>query len=114
MLMCDECGMWRLVYAMKKLKAIEIRKLCMALDDLSFSCGASLQEAEIPSQLKNLVYVKNMHCNEPTEKLYYSAKFEDICIYCAANVPPWSDSEPYYPQCDDCTDKPKIPTNKKS
>jgi len=49
MLMCDECGMWRLVYATKKLKAPEVRKLRMALDDLSFSCGASLQEAEIPS-----------------------------------------------------------------
>ena len=114
MLMCDECGMWRLVYATKKLKTAEIRKLRTALDDLSFSCGASLQEANIPLDLKPLVYVKSMHCNEPIEKLYYSAKFEDICIYCAASVPPWSDSEPHYPQCDDCIDKPKIPTNKKS
>ena len=38
----------------------------------------------------------------------------DICIYCAAIVPPWSDSEPYYPQCDDFIDKPKILTNKNS
>ena len=33
--------MWRLVYATKKLKAAEIRKLRMALDDLLFSCGAT-------------------------------------------------------------------------
>ena len=81
MLMCDECGMWQLVYATRKLKAAEIHKLRMALDDLSFSCGASLQDSEIPSELKELVYVRNMHCNEPIEKLYYSAKFEDIYVF---------------------------------
>ena len=115
MLMCDECGMWRLVYATKKLKAPEICQLHIALDDMSFSCGASLQESDIPSALKDIVYVRNIHCNEPIEKLYYSAKFLDICIYCAGDVPPWSDSEPYsyYPQCDDCQDRPKIPTHTK-
>ena len=51
----------------------------------------SLQEAEIASELKDLVYVDNMHCNESIQKFYYSAKFEDIC---ASNVPPWLDSEP--------------------
>ena len=40
MLMCDECGMWRLVYSTRKLKAVEIRKLNATLDGLSFSCGA--------------------------------------------------------------------------
>jgi len=111
--MCDECGMWSLVYATKKLKAPEVCKLHTAFDDLSFSCGASLQEADsIPSDLKDVVYVRNMHCNEPTEKLYYSAKFLDICIHCAGDVPPWSDSELYYPQYEDCQDKPKIPTPK--
>ena len=42
--------MWNvetIVYATKKLKAAEIRKLRMTLDNLSFSCGASLWEAEI-------------------------------------------------------------------
>ena len=35
MLMCDECGMWRLVYANRKAKAAEICKLRGTLDDLS-------------------------------------------------------------------------------
>ena len=43
----------------------EILKLRTALDDLSFFCGASLQEADIPFELKTLVHVKSMHCNEP-------------------------------------------------
>ena len=106
--------MWQLVYATRKLKAAEIHKLRMALDDLSFSCGASLQDSEIPSELKELVYVRNMHCNEPIEKLYYSVKFEDICIYCAEKVPPWSENNPHYPQCDDCSEKPTVPTKKKT
>ena len=86
----------------------------MTLDDLSFSCGASLQEAEIPSELKICFMLRTCTAMSPLQKLYYSPKFEDICIYYAANVPPWPDSEPYYPQCDDRREQPKIPTNKKS
>jgi len=37
MLMCDECGMWRLIYATRKLWA---RKKQL-LSHLSFSCGSS-------------------------------------------------------------------------
>ena len=49
MLMCDECGMWRLVYATRKLKAVEM-----------------------------------------------------------------SSTQEFYPQCDDCADKPPIANVKKS
>ena len=114
MLLCDECGMWRLVYANRKLKAAEIRKLRGTLDDLSFSCGADLQEAGLPSELDGVVYVKKMYCNEPIERLYYSANFDDICVYCAGDVPPWSNTEEFYPQCDDCADKPPIANVKKA
>ena len=114
MLMCDECGMWRLAYANRKLKAAEIRKLRGTLDDLSFSCGADLQEAGLPSELDGVVYVKKMYCNEPIERLYYSANFDDICVYCAGDVPPWSNTEEFYPQCDNCADKPRIANVKKS
>ena len=108
MLMCNECGMWRLVYASRKLKVVEIRKLNATLDGLSFSCGADLQEAGLPAELDGVVYVKKMYCNEPIERLHYSANFDDICVYCAGDVPPWSSTEEFYPQCDDCADKPRI------
>ena len=58
MLMCDECGMWRLVYSTRKLKPGKIRRLKQSFDDVSFSCGADLQEADLPAQFKGLVYVK--------------------------------------------------------
>ena len=113
MLLCDECEMWRLLYAKRKLKKNEKEELERALDGMSFSCGAQLQDADIPVYLKEIVYVRQMSCEDPIEKLYYSTKYEDICIYCAASVPPRSDNEQHYPQCSNCEDKPKIPNAKK-
>ena len=114
MLMCDECGMWRLVYATRKLKAAEIRKLRGTLDDLSFSCGADLQDAGLPAELEGVVYVKKMYCNEPIERLHYSANFDYICVYCAGDIPPWLNTKAFYPQCEDCADKHRIANVKKS
>ena len=45
-LLCDECGMWRLIYATKE--KTELNEL---LDGMSFSCGVDLQEAELPDAL---------------------------------------------------------------
>ena len=106
--------MWRLIYSKRKLKKNEREDLQGALDGMSFSCGAQLQDADIPMYLKDVVYVRQMSCEDPIEKSYYSAKFEDICVYCAASVSPWSDTEPHYPQCSNCEDKQPIPNAKKS
>ena len=67
-----------------------------------------------PECLKGVVYVRQMSCEEPIEKLYYSAKFADICVYCSASVAPWNDRQPHYPQCNGCATKPPIPNAKKS
>ena len=40
--------------------------------------------------------------------------FDDICVYCTGDVSPWSNTEEFYPQCDDCADKPHIANVKKS
>ena len=46
-------------------------------------------------------------CNEPIERLYCSANFDDICIYCDGDVPTYacSNTEEFYAQCEDCPDK---------
>ena len=31
---------------------------------------------------KQNVFVWKLACEDPVEKLYYSAKFEDMCVYC--------------------------------
>ena len=55
MLVCGQCGMWRLVYAKRKLKTQECNRLQRALDDMSFSCGAALQDVEIPTEVADIV-----------------------------------------------------------
>ena len=114
MLMCVECGIWRLVHATRKINAPKILKLRQTLKYLSFSGGAELQDVGLQAELERVVYVKSMYCNEPIERLYNSANFDDIYIYCAGDVPPWSSTEEFYPQCEDFSDKPHIANIKKS
>ncbi len=92
--------MWRLIYSKRKLKPEEKIQLQQVLDDMSFSCGAQLQELDdIPAALKDIVFVREMTCGQPIEKLYYAARFDNICVYCAEVVSPCSNTEQYYPQC---------------
>lgn len=46
MLMCEECEMWRLLYSKRKLKQKERQELEQSLEDMSFSCGAQIQDCE--------------------------------------------------------------------
>ena len=88
-----------MLYSKKKLKADDRQRLEQELDGLMFTCGSSLEELELPAPL-NEVYVRNVNCADPIEKLYYSAGYDPICIYCAANVT--ADRPEYYPQCCEC------------
>ena len=113
MLLCDECGMWRLIYATRKLLAGEKKLLDRALDGLSFSCGSPLQEADLPEELQSVVLVRGLQCHVPVETLCYSAKYEDICVSCSQNMPSDSATTEYFPQCEECEHKPKL-TRRKS
>ena len=107
MLLCEECEMWRLLYSKKKLKAEDRCLLTLQLEDLAFSCGALLQDLDLPAPL-NEVYVRSVNCFDPIEKLYYSAGYEPICIYCAGQVASATESRKFYPQCIHCISKPQI------
>ena len=80
MLLCEECGMWRLVYSKKKLTKTEAKKLNAAFDGLSFSCGSPLNDLDLDDGLLSEVYVQDLRCGEPVEPLYYAADFEDIYV----------------------------------
>ena len=84
---------------------IDLKKL---LDDISYSCGATFNEIDLPETLKS-VCVKQHSCYNPTEKLYYSCGYEPICIYCGTCCE--DIDEVTYPQClnMECQSKPKIP-----
>lgn len=85
MLQCDECSMWRLLYSRFKLTRKERADMQVAIDDISFTCGAPLQDLQLPGRLSE-VYTRELSCGEPIEKLYYTAKYTPICIYCADDV----------------------------
>ena len=109
MLQCEECGQCRLIYAKKKLTHTQKQQLERVLDHVSFSCGTQLQDySDLPQDMMDVAFARQLDCNEPIERLYYSAKFADICVHCSSeNVTAWNDSEEFYPQCDDCTDSGK-------
>ena len=97
--------MWRLLYCKTKLKKTQRTSLESLLDNYSYTCGSSLQDMELPEPFSE-VYVRNINCYDPIEKLYYSAGYTPICIYCAEEVEVDVDSA-FYPQCAHCQ-KPKI------
>ena len=99
-----ECGMWRLVYATHKLKSAEQKIVENALNGMSFSCGSPLHD--MTAELSEKVYVRDLHCHEPIEILYYTAKYDPICIYCG--LPESYKDDNNYPKCDSCKDKPSI------
>ena len=99
MLQCEECDVWRLLYSQKKLTYREHTQLEEALSDFTFTCGALLQDLDLPGKLAD-VYVRDIVCGEPVEKLYYSAKYPPICVYCATPGDPNTESD-HYPQCTD-------------
>ena len=77
MLMCEECEMWRLMYRKQKLKKDERSLLEQQLDGLVYTCGSSLQDLDLPKPLDE-VYVRNLNCGDPVEKLYYTSGYEPI------------------------------------
>ena len=98
--------MWRLLNSRFKLTKKERADLQTAVQDISFTCGAQLQDLGLSGRLIE-VYTRELSCEEPIEKLYYSAKYSPICIYCAEDVE--SVPKDKYPQCEACIDKPVIP-----
>ena len=114
MLQCEECGQWRLIYSKKKLSRTQKQQLERVLDHVSYSCGTQLQDySEFPQDMMDVVFTRHLFCNDPVERLYYSAKFADICLHCSSeSVSPWADTEEFYPQSEGCSEETKIPNVK--
>ena len=83
---CKECRytaslwwMWRLVYSIKKLTTPQHNQLMSAFEELSFSCGAPLEEMDLPEEFP-VIFVKKLSCSDPTEKLYYSVGHKSTVV----------------------------------
>ena len=106
MLQCEECDLWRLLFSKRKLSIKERAELQSILDDVAYSCGATLEELDLPDKF-SCVHVKEHNCYDTIEKLYYSAGFVPICIYAEEDVEDPDDSQ-NYPMCSACMDKDPI------
>lgn len=110
MLQCESCNMWHLVFSKYKLSSSQRQLLQELLGNLTYTCGSQLKDANLPEELAN-VEVWDHQCRDPIEKLYYSAKFEPICIYCGEPEPYTTEGQ--YPQCNSCKSLPPIMKNSK-
>ena len=89
--------------------SVQLRKrLERKLEFYTFSCGATFADLDLDDDFP-LVYVRDLSCDDPIEKLYYSVGYEPICIHCGQEVIVDADSTPKsYPRYGDCKDKAPI------
>ena len=102
--------MWRLLYSKHKLSATDRKVLRQALDNVTYTCGAQIGDLELGERFAD-VYARQISCNEPVERLYYSSKHEPICIYCSSEEN-LVEKDGIYPQCRECDDKDPIKKRK--
>lgn len=110
MVQCMECNQWRIIFSKYKLKKEQRIYLQSVLDNYMYSCGASLKDLQLPDEYST-VDIRDHDCYDPIEILYYSAKNDPICMYCAVDHPYTSDE--YYPICSDCQRVGKVPVPKR-
>ena len=70
------------MYSKHKLSIQDKTEIQSFLDDIAYTCGSTLQDLNLPEKF-SCVYISEHSCSDPNEKLYYSAVYEPICIYCA-------------------------------
>ena len=63
--------MWRLIYSKKNWTSQAIKELERKLNNFDFSCGASTSDLNLSDELSN-VHFRDLRCEDPVEKLYYS------------------------------------------
>ena len=104
---CDECDKWRLLFSKRKLSLNERAQLEDIIGDISYSCGATTEEIVLPDTLKS-VGIRSHSCDDPIEKIYYSAYKEDpVCIHCGSThdltLPDELCAHTFYSYCSSCS-----------
>ena len=90
----DGSGPWGVIHTCNTLQAI--------LEDVSYTGGASLNDLDLPDSLSSVV-IRSHQSGDAIERFYYSAGYEDICIFCAtASDLVQSLPDSVYPICASC------------
>ena len=96
------------MYSLKKLTTVQHNQLMATLEGMSFSCGAPLEDLDLPDGLP-VVFVKELSCSDPMEKLHYSVGHEAICYYCGTEQEIIEEeTDVYYPACCACSGREKV------
>ena len=105
LIQCDECNKWRLLFSKQKLAIQERIELEQLLTDISYTCGAKMEDIQLPLGL-NCVEIRTHDCNDRIEKLYYTAYPRDVlCIHCGSTNSIVDSKEMIYLYCCDCSNK---------
>lgn len=102
MLQCEECDFWRLLFSKRKLSAQDKTDIQSVIDDIIIYLWHYTAGIDLPEKFL-CIYVREHNCFDPVEKLYYSAGFDPICIYCVTEDV--EDCNGFYSKC---SDKPSI------
>ena len=113
LLQCEECDKWRLIFCKYKLSVQEVSELQSILEDVSYTCGTTFDNLELPGRLTN-VFVKDHSCADTIEKLYYSCGFDNICVHCASEEVKDIVNSDFLPQCQECKDLERVNRPNKS
>ena len=96
---CDVC---------RSFGSYERHELEQLLSDISYTCGAKMEDLQLPELLK-CVEIRIHQCCDRIERLYYSAYPSDVlCIHCGSTENIVETEESIYPYCSDCSNKDKI------
>ena len=110
---CEECSKWRLMFSKRKLSLHQQQELRSRVSDLSYSCGATMEDVDLPDDLQ-CVEIRSHCCSDLIERLYYSAYPEDVlCIHCGETQSVASDIEGAFPYCEECESQPRVYKRKK-
>ena len=64
MVQCEECDMWCFLYSEKKLQLADRQALERSLENITYTCGAQLQDLELVATLATFCG-RNIRCNNP-------------------------------------------------
>ena len=96
--MSARCGAYQV-----KLYKEQREYLQSQLEHYSFTCGSDLSNMENTLQNFPFCVCRSLHCFDLIERLYYSAGYAPICIYCANDVS--TNPGTHYTQLQSCIDK---------
>ena len=96
------------MFCKHKFNAQEVSDFQSILDDISYTCGTTFDDLELPGRLVN-VFVKDHSCTDVIEKLYYVV----LNLHCSSEEVTDTIDSDFLPHCEECVHLERIRKPKK-